>query len=77
MSHKEKKAKAYRSYLKEFRNLREDGCELIYPTGEVIEPKRLAETMAEDSSATYMRDYEFNREGRVIRVTFTRVRLDK
>ncbi len=76
MSHKDKHDTAYRSYLKEFRHLKETGCELIYPTGEAIGPRRLAETMVRDSAATYMRDYEFNGEGRPIKVTFTRVRVD-
>lgn len=63
----------YRQYKQEFEMLESNGCRLYCPEGVKVRPGRLAHVMVRDSSATYMRDMEYDRKGRVIKVSFTRV----
>lgn len=65
----------YKSYRREFRALRESGCELYYPEGVRIKPADLAETIAGDPGATYMRDTVYDRKGRAKSISFVRIGL--
>ncbi|HUM83004.1 MAG TPA: hypothetical protein PLN48_04415 [Lachnospiraceae bacterium] len=69
------KRQSFKSYYKEFRGLKESGCRLFYPEGNETTPKCLAETMAYDTAATYMRDNLYDQEGRVKKVSFMRIGL--
>ena len=67
------KKETYRQYLKEFKAMSRSGTRLYYPYDEEISPRYLAEHMACDTGATYMRDMELTDEGKVIGVHFTRI----
>ncbi len=67
--------KAYQSYRKEFRMLRENGCRLYCPEDVEVSPDRLARTISRDLHATYMRDMICDGEGRPVRINFMRVNL--
>ena len=66
----------YQSYCREFRRLRRNGCLLCYPENEEIAPERLAEMIACDPQATYMRDPCYSEEGGLIRICFQRVEYE-
>ncbi len=63
----------FRSYLREFRALRKEGAKLFYPGEQECSPRYLAEEMAYDSGATYMRDAQCTKEGKVVSVHFCRI----
>jgi len=65
----------FKAYLKELRAYESEGVKLYYPYNEECSPRFLAETMAGDPGATYMRDLEESEEGKVIRVHFNRILL--
>ena len=73
---KESVRKRYKTYYKEFRKLKQKGCRFYYPDGKEVSPKFLAEKIAYDTDATYMRDHIYDRKGKVMRISFTRVSLD-
>lgn len=64
----------YQSYRREFRRLKAEGCVLCYPGFSEIKPKKLAEMMAYDTAATYMRDV-CRDEGGPVRISFNRIEL--
>ena len=72
---KESVRKRYKAYFKEFKRLRKEGCRFYYPDGPEVSPKFLAEKIAYDTGATYMRDHDYDREGKVMRISFTRIAL--
>ena len=72
---KESVRKRYKAYFKEFRYLKEEGCRFYYPDGVEVSPKFLAEKIAYDTNATYMRDPIYDQEGKVMRISFTRIAL--
>ena len=72
---KESGRKRYKAYFKEFRHLEKEGCRFYYPDGTEVSPKFLAEKIAYDTAATYMRDHTYDRERKVMRISFTRVEL--
>ena len=65
----------FKAYLKEMRAYENEGVRLYYPYDEECSPRFLAETMAKDPGATYMRDLEESEEGKVISVRFNRILL--
>ena len=67
--------RSYDAYYKEFCSLWESGCRLYYQDGYETSPRRLAETMALDTHATYMRDQIYDAEGRLCRIDFMRIGL--
>ncbi|MDO4619670.1 MAG: hypothetical protein Q4B09_03510 [Lachnospiraceae bacterium] len=67
--------RSYEAFREEFCLLRESGVRLYFPEGTEIMPDVLAETISHDPDATYMRDAEYDRKGRMVRINFTRVRL--
>ena len=72
---KESARKRYKAFFKEFRHLQEEGCRFYYPDGTEVSPKYLAEKIAYDTKATYMRDHTYDRKRKVMRISFTRVAL--
>ena len=68
--------RSYKSFRREFRMLRAGDCRLYYPGEREIRPRELAETIAGDPDATYMRDAVYDRKGRLVKVHFTRVVID-
>ncbi|MDO4804412.1 MAG: hypothetical protein Q4A32_06295 [Lachnospiraceae bacterium] len=72
---KESGRKRYKAYFKEFRHLREEGCRFYYPDGTEVSPKFLAEKIAYDTDATYMRDHIYDQERKVMRISFTRIAI--
>ncbi|MCI1722330.1 MAG: hypothetical protein LKM35_05290 [Lachnospiraceae bacterium] len=65
----------FKSYRREFKKLRADGCILCYPESSEVKPKKLAEMMAYDTAATYMRDVCRDDKGGLVRITFSRIEL--
>lgn len=65
----------YRSYRAEFMMLRESGCRLFYPGRHEIAPNTMAATMAHDRRATYMRDMQYDEDGRPREIYFQRVSI--
>lgn len=65
----------FKAYLKELRAYENEGVRLYYPYDEECSPRFLAETMAKDPGATYMRDLVESEEGKVIKVHFNRILL--
>lgn len=53
---------------------KQKGCVLCYPGFSEIKPKKLAEMMAYDTAATYMRDV-CRDEGGPVRISFNRIEL--
>ena len=66
--------KLYLRYLKEFQMYAQQGIKLYYPYDRECSPSRLAERMAADRYATYMRDVERSEEGGVVGVHFNRLK---
>ena len=67
-------ANEFKSYFKELKNLRKKGIHLYYPNDNEVSPKRIAEKIVYDNSVTFMRDPQFDNEGRMESVRFTRIR---
>ena len=63
----------YKAYVREFRELKREGCHLYYPDQHEISPRELAAVMVRDASASYMRDPSYDKEGKVMRIDFHRV----
>ncbi|MBP3877085.1 MAG: hypothetical protein J6E44_03910 [Lachnospiraceae bacterium] len=68
-------SRSYKSFRREFKALHDSGCRLFYPENREIRPADLAETIAKDPDATYMRDEVYDRKGRMIKVHFTRIEI--
>ncbi|MCH4038727.1 MAG: hypothetical protein LKG48_05625 [Lachnospiraceae bacterium] len=66
----------YRQYRRELQSLRDGGCRLYYPGDREITPKQMAETMATDQGATYMRDTVYDQKGRPVGIHFQRINLE-
>ncbi len=64
----------YESYVREFEELKKQGCKLYYPDQVLISPKKMAKTIVRDPDCCYMRDPLFNRKGEVVSIQFNRVR---
>ena len=73
---KETGRKRYKAYFKEFRHLKEEGCRFYYPDGREVSPRYLAEKIAYDTNATYMRDHHYDQKRKVMRISFTRVVIE-
>ena len=69
--------KLYQGYLEEFQTFAEQGVKLYYPYDRECTPVRLAERMAADRYATYMRDVVRSEEGSVIGVHFNRLKYHR
>ena len=66
----------FKSYLKELKNLRKKGIRLYYPYDKEISPRKIAEEIAYKRGVTCMRDPQFDKEGRMKSIRFTRVEDD-
>lgn len=69
------KSETYQSYRREFKRLRHEGCILCYPEDEEMKPGQLAEMIACDKKATYMRDTFYNEKGGPEQINFHRIIL--
>ena len=63
--------------MQELKKYQQQGTKLYYPYDVERSPRKIAEAIAYDTDATYMRDIEFGKEGKVKAIRFNRIDLNQ